>query len=105
MFPFFRRFFASFLLISLLFGCYSILIWVSKNRLFFVLPFFAFFFNPPPPHPPIFKDWKGKSLVVLILEIPSDMTRIEFQKKCDEVGLDCFAIGKVEREESVSESR
>ena len=26
------------------------------------------------------------------------MTRIEFKKKCDEVGLYCFAIGKVERE-------
>ena len=26
------------------------------------------------------------------------MTRIEFKKKCDEVGLNCFAIGKVERE-------
>ena len=26
------------------------------------------------------------------------MTRIEFKKKCDEIGLYCFAAGKVERE-------
>ena len=43
------------------------------------------------------KDWNGKSLVVLIFGVSSDMTRIEF-KKCNEVGLYCSAIGKVERE-------
>ena len=43
------------------------------------------------------KDWKGKSPVVLIFGVPSDMTRIEFKTKCDEVGLYYFAIGKVER--------
>ena len=43
-------------------------------------------------------DWKGKVLVVLVFGVPSDMTRIEFKRKCDEVGLYCFAIGKVERE-------
>ena len=30
--------------------------------------------------------------------IPRDMARIEFTRKCDEVGLGCFAIGEVERE-------
>ena len=40
------------------------------------------------------KDWEGKSLVVLIFGVPSDMTRIQFKKKCDEAGLYCFAIGK-----------
>ena len=43
-------------------------------------------------------DWKGKVLVVLVFGVPSDMTRIEFKRKCDEVELYCFAIGKVERE-------
>ena len=34
------------------------------------------------------KDWQGKVLiVVLIFGVPSDMTRIEFKRKCDEVGL------------------
>ena len=35
---------------------------------------------------------------MLIFGVPSDMTRIEFKKKCNEVGLYCFEIGKVERE-------
>ena len=30
--------------------------------------------------------------------VPSGMTRIEFKRKCDEAGLYCFAIAKVERE-------
>ena len=42
--------------------------------------------------------WKGKVLVVLIFGVPGDMARIEFKRKYDEVGLQCFAIGKVERE-------
>ena len=33
-----------------------------------------------------------------MFRVPSDMTRIEFKRKCDEVGLYCFAIGKVERD-------
>ena len=37
-------------------------------------------------------DWKGRVLVVLIFGVPSDMTRIEFRRKCDEVGLYFFAI-------------
>ena len=43
-------------------------------------------------------EWKGKVLVVLAFGVPSDMTRIEFKRKCDEVGLYCFAVEKVERE-------
>ena len=43
-------------------------------------------------------EWKGKVLAVLVFVVPSDMTRIEFKRKCDEVGQDSFAIGKVERE-------
>ena len=35
---------------------------------------------------------------MLVFGVPSDMTRIEFKKKCNEVGLYCFEIGKVERE-------
>ena len=35
-------------------------------------------------------DWKGKVLVVLVFGVPSDMTRIEFKRKCDEVGLYCL---------------
>ena len=42
--------------------------------------------------------WKGKVLVVLAFGVPSDMTRIEFKRKCDEVGLYCLALGQVERE-------
>ena len=38
------------------------------------------------------KDWKGKSVVVLIFGVPSDMTRIENKKKRDKVGLYCLAI-------------
>ena len=34
----------------------------------------------------------------MIFGVPSDITRIEFKEKCGEVGLYCFAIGKVERE-------
>ena len=44
------------------------------------------------------KEWTGKVLVVLVFGVRSDMTRIEFKKKCNEVGLYCLAIGKVERE-------
>ena len=46
------------------------------------------------------KDCQGKVLVVLIFGVPSDMTRIKFKRKYDEVGLCCFAIiiGNVERE-------
>ena len=44
------------------------------------------------------KDWQGKVLAVLIFGVPSDMMRIEFKRKCDEVGLYCFAIRNVERE-------
>ena len=43
-------------------------------------------------------DWKGKVLLLLIFGVPSDMTRVEFKRNCDEVGLYCFAIEKVERE-------
>ena len=43
-------------------------------------------------------NWKGKAFVVLIFGVPSDMTRIEFKRKCDDVGLYCFALGKVRRE-------
>ena len=32
-------------------------------------------------------DWKGKILVVLVFGVPSDMTRIEFKRKCDELCL------------------
>ena len=39
------------------------------------------------------KYWQGKVLVVLMFGVPSDMTRIDFKRKCDEVGLYCFAIG------------
>ena len=31
-------------------------------------------------------DWKGEALVVLIFGVPSDVTRIEFKRKWDEVG-------------------
>ena len=42
----------------------------------------------------------GKSplIVVLVFGVPSVMTRIEFKKKCNEVGWHCFAVGTVERE-------
>ena len=51
-------------------------------------------------------EWKGKVLVVLAFGVPSDMTRIEFKRKCDEVGLYCFARRTVEkRREKISESR
>ena len=43
-------------------------------------------------------DWQGKVLVVLIFGVPSQMTRIEFKRKCEEVGLYGFAIGNVGRE-------
>ena len=45
-------------------------------------------------------EWKGKVLqvAVLVFVVPSDMTRIEFKRKCDEVRLYCCAIGQVERE-------
>ena len=42
--------------------------------------------------------FKKKKLVVLIFGVPSDMTRIEFKRKCEEVGLYCLAIGNVERD-------
>ena len=29
--------------------------------------------------------------------VPRDMTRTEFKRKCEEVGLYCFAIGNLER--------
>ena len=35
---------------------------------------------------------------MLISRVSSDFTRIEFKRKCDEIGLYCFALGKVERE-------
>ena len=38
------------------------------------------------------RDWQGKVLVVLLFGLPSDMTRIEFKRKCEGVGLYCFAI-------------
>ena len=41
---------------------------------------------------------QGKLLVVLISGVPRDMTRIDFNRKCNEVGLYCFAKGNVERE-------
>ena len=44
------------------------------------------------------KDWQGKVLIVLIFGVSSDMTRIEFKRKREEVGLYCFAIGNVGRE-------
>ena len=44
------------------------------------------------------KEWTGKVLVVLIFGICSDMTRIDFKKECNSVGLYCWARGKVERE-------
>ena len=52
------------------------------------------------------KYWKGESLAVLIFGVPRDMTRIEFKKKGNEVGLYRFAIGKSRREgEHISEPR
>ena len=50
------------------------------------------------------KDWQGKVLVVLIFGVPSGMTRIEFKTKCDEVGVYCFPIGKVEQEGGILSS-
>ena len=43
------------------------------------------------------KEWTGKVLVVLVFGVRSNMTRIEFKRECNEVGLYCLAIGKVER--------
>ena len=43
------------------------------------------------------KDSQGKVLVVLIFGVPSGMARIDFKRKCNEVGLYCFTIGKLER--------
>ena len=40
-------------------------------------------------------DWKGKVIVVLIFGVPSNMTRIEFKKRRNEVGK---LEGKVEGE-------
>ena len=34
----------------------------------------------------------------LVFGVRSDMTSIEFKRKCNEVGLYCLATGKVERE-------
>ena len=44
-------------------------------------------------------DWKEKYLllVMLISRVPRDMSTIEVKKKCNEVGLYCFAIRKVGR--------
>ena len=36
--------------------------------------------------------------MMLIIGVPRDMTRIEFKRKWDEVGLYCPEIGKVKRE-------
>ena len=38
------------------------------------------------------KDWQGEVLVALIFGVLSGMTRIEFMRKCDEVGVYRFAI-------------
>ena len=44
------------------------------------------------------KYWQGKVLIALMFGVPSDMTRIEFKRKCEEVGLSCVSLGNVERE-------
>ena len=44
------------------------------------------------------KEWTGKFLVVLVFGVSSDMTRLEFKRKCSEIGLYCWARSKVERE-------
>ena len=43
------------------------------------------------------KYWQGKALVVLTFGAPSDMTRIDFKGKRDEVGLYCFAVRRKSR--------
>ena len=43
--------------------------------------------------------------MVLVFGVRSEMARIEFKRKCNEVGLYCLAIGKVERRENTFESR
>ena len=35
---------------------------------------------------------------MLIFGVPSDVTRVEFKRKCGKVGVYCFAIGNVEME-------
>lgn len=40
---------------------------------------------------------RGKSLVVLIVGFPSNMTRLEF-KKCNDIALYCLAVETVKRE-------
>ena len=44
------------------------------------------------------RDWQGKVVVVLAFGVPRDMTRKELKRECDEVGMYCFAIGKVDGE-------
>ena len=38
-----------------------------------------------------------KEVLVLVFVVASDMAIIELKRKCDEVGLYCFAIGTAER--------
>ena len=44
------------------------------------------------------KEWTGKLLLVLVFRVGSDTTRTEFRRKCNEVGLYCWAKGGVEKE-------
>ena len=44
------------------------------------------------------KEWTGKFLVLLVFGVSSDMTRLEFKRKCNGIGLYCWARSKVERE-------
>ena len=46
----------------------------------------------------ITKEWTGKFLVLLVFGVSSDMTRLEFKRKCSGIGLYCWARSKVERE-------
>ena len=44
------------------------------------------------------KEWMDKFLVVLVFGVSSDMTRIEFKRKYNGIGLHRWARSKVERE-------
>ena len=44
------------------------------------------------------KEWMDKFLVALVFGVSSDMTRIEFKRKCNGIGLYCWARSKVEME-------
>ena len=42
----------------------------------------------------ITKEWTGKYLVVLVFGVSSDMTRLEFKRKCSGIGLYCWQEAK-----------